>query len=206
MLLLEVLGAPRALERFVARWEKASSSMTLALDAGDVEYVSCPRFEIVDELLASLVPASAEAVALYAKQQIVKETLESTPKIVKASKQSPQSETALHTIIHEHMEATFPGYLRKAAIATSAKYYIPDGALPSLEVAIEWKYVRDKNDLKRAIDEVKTDIASYGQSGQFTRFFGVFYQTDSSICTQMELTLALGKQAPSWHMILVTAP
>ncbi|WP_437951240.1 hypothetical protein WME98_10600 [Sorangium sp. So ce296] len=206
LILLEMLGAPRAAERFTARWDDASGKMSLALDAGDMDYVSCPRFEMLSATFESLVPEATQAVTLRAKQDIVKEALECTPKIVKASNKTPNSETDLHTIIHKHMEATFVGYLRKTAIATSPKYYIPDGAFPTLELAIEWKYLRNKDDLKRAIDEIKTDINSYGQSRLYTRFFGVFYQINSSICTPRELKLAFGNPTPSWDMILVTAP
>jgi hypothetical protein len=171
-----------------------------------MEYVSCSRFEIIDSIVSALLSEGEKAATLRAKQDVVRDALESTAKIVKLSGKTPSSEPALHAIVHEHMEATFPGYLRKVPVATSPKYYIPDGALPQIELAIEWKYVKDTPGLKIAVDDIKTDILSYGRSTQFSRFFGIIYQTSSSICSPAQLAQSFSNSDSRWEIFLVTQP
>jgi len=54
--------------------------------------------------------------------------------------------------------------------------------IPSLECAIEFKYVNDEKELNRTMDEILADVEGYKGNPSYSVFYSVFYATNS-ICS-----------------------
>lgn len=102
--------------------------------------------------------------------------LESTGVIIKALEKSPKSETQVYKAVKLVSQATFPAAtFPTESFQKTAKCYIPDILIPSLNCAIEYKYAESETDLIRTIDEILIDVKGYAKNPTYKLFYAVFY-------------------------------
>lgn len=75
----------------------------------------------------------------------------------------------------------------------TAKCYNPDILIPSLECAIEFKYVKDEKELNRTMDEILADVEGYKGNPSYSVFYSVFYAV-GSFCSPKD-SIACGRKS-----------
>ncbi len=104
--------------------------------------------------------------------------LESTGVIIKELKKTPTKETEVYKAVKIITQATFPSAIFPSqSIQKTAKCYIPDILLPTLNCAIEYKYANTESKLVETIDQILIDVKGYDKHPIYKLFYAVFYVT-----------------------------
>ena len=86
----------------------------------------------------------------------------------------------------------------------TAKCYIPDILIPSLNCAIEYKYAPTLEKLTRTMDEILIDVNGYSNHDIYKLFYAVFYVKPGIIIKRRFDQIWSEKQFPdNWKGILV---
>lgn len=114
---------------------------------------------------------------------ILENILNSTATLLKDFGIQPTSEADVYKPIKNICKAAFPDNkdCSHYKFLQTAKCYNPDILIPSLECAIEFKYVNDEKELNRTMDEILADVEGYKGNPSYSVFYAVFYAANS-IC------------------------
>ncbi len=96
--------------------------------------------------------------------------------------------------------------LNKASFIQEFKIYIPDILIPELKVAIEYKYIKSKNDnIDNYIDQIRIDAINYVDDYRYESFIAVIYIEDTSIATPESIRMSWkAKKFPNnWDLVIV---
>lgn len=104
--------------------------------------------------------------------------LRNTQSILDKIGTTPTSEVSLYKEIKFVIESTFSSSVNPiSGFFKCFKNYNPDILIPDLQVAIEYKYAKSKNELKSQIDQVLSDTKGYKGDINYKIFYAVFYVT-----------------------------
>jgi len=119
----------------------------------------------------------------------------------------PKKEADVQRVLHDHLETIFPDYNRGITLPKGLKSFVPDGAIRSLEVLIEIKFVDSKRKVAQIFSGIMEDLSGYGGSRDWTRFYSLVYQTEPFINeSRFDRSLKLSGNASSWKPIVVVGP
>lgn len=91
-------------------------------------------------------------------------------------KSVPSSENDVHIRIEGILRCIYGDLETKQRIPKKIKSFEPDTAIPSLKTLIEYKYITSRDQGKKIVDQVYTDILGY-QSHDYDNIIFVFYET-----------------------------
>lgn len=116
--------------------------------------------------------------------EILENILDSTATLLKDFGIQPKSEPEVYKPMIKICKTAFPDNkdCSHYKFQKTAKCYHPDILIPSLECAIEFKYVNDEKDLNRTMDEILADAEGYKGNPSYSVFYAVFYAANS-ICS-----------------------
>jgi len=132
--------------------------------------------------------------------------LENTHIVLNAMGVIPQKETEISRNMKFICEVTFPDtqFLGEPFVK-AAKCYKPDLLIPSLNVAVEYKYAKTKQRLINTIDEILADVKGYSDHSTYKLFYAVFYVNANIISRQRFSEIWREKGFPkNWKGVLVT--
>lgn len=114
---------------------------------------------------------------------ILENILNSTATLLKDFGIQPKSEPEVYKPMIKICKTAFPDNkdCSHYKFHQTAKCYNPDILIPSLECAIEFKYVNDEKELNRTMDEILADVEGYKGNPSYSVFYAVFYAANS-IC------------------------
>ena len=131
--------------------------------------------------------------------------LTNTGVILKDLDEIPNSETQVYRpvkflIKNTFVDSSFPS----EPFYKTAKCYVPDILIPSLNVAIEYKYATDETKLITTIEQILIDVVGYSNHPIYKIFYAVFY-VKSGVCGEKRFnTIWNGLNFPkNWKPILV---
>ncbi len=102
--------------------------------------------------------------------------LESTGVIIKELNKTPTTETQVYSAVKILTQATFPSAIFPSlSFQKTAKCYIPDILLPTLNCAVEYKYADTESKLIDTIDQILIDVKGYDNHPVYKLFYAVFY-------------------------------
>jgi len=102
--------------------------------------------------------------------------LESTGVIIKELNKTPTTETQVYEAVKVVTQATFPSAsFPSQSFQKTAKCYIPDILLPTLNCAVEYKYADTERKLIDTIDQILIDVKGYDKHLVYKLFYAVFY-------------------------------
>lgn len=209
--LLELANLPKTREDFLASWGEVSGSLgttdVFATDI-DVSLVSKP-LELIEEIVRVLLDASGQATVddpgTAAHLRTLEYVLRSTPQILRARRITPTKEAHIHGALRDHLKSTFPGYSKGVPLPKAVKSFVPDGAIPSLRVQLEYKFADSQEEVATALSGVMEDLSGYGGSEDWIRFYSLVYQTEPFVNEeQFSTSLGLTGNAGRWRAIVVT--
>jgi hypothetical protein len=144
---------------------------------------------------------SAEASELSKLESILRRT----GFLVRKRNVTPTSETDIREVIHDYLEGYFIDYTRTVAIPKPFKTFKPDGGVPSLKAAIEFKFATSREEVNKAISGVYEDMIGYSGSEDYKRYFSVLYQTDQFV-PEDAYNASILRGPREWIPIITTAP
>ena len=95
----------------------------------------------------------------------------------------------------------------KASFIQEFKTYNPDILIPELKTAIEYKYIKSKEDnIDDFIDQIKVDATNYIDDHCYENFIAVIYFKSTSIATPESIEVAWkAKKFPNnWELVIAT--
>lgn len=102
--------------------------------------------------------------------------LESTGVIINELGITPNSETKVYNAVKILSQASFPNAtFPTQSFQKTAKCYIPDILIPSLNCAVEYKYAETESRLIDTIDQIVVDVKGYDKHPTYKIFYAVFY-------------------------------
>ena len=99
-----------------------------------------------------------------------------TAALVHRRNPSPERELEVQEIMNDYLSAAFPGFTRRPQVNGALKSFKPDCGIRDIGAAIEFKFVRRKEDVEEVTSGVVEDTAGYQGSKDWVRFYSVFYQ------------------------------
>ena len=91
-------------------------------------------------------------------------------------KNVPSSENDVHVRIEGLLKCIYPDLLTKPRLSKLIKSFEPDTAIPSLKTLIEYKYITNRTEGKKILDQILADISGY-QTDDYDNFIFVIYET-----------------------------
>ncbi|MEP7010935.1 MAG: hypothetical protein ABJC13_11480 [Acidobacteriota bacterium] len=205
--LLDLMGMDSTRQKFLSSWELSSKDLefTKIVVTGEDAFLVSPPLGLVNDIL-EILSAGSEGVLGEDPADIrtLEYILRSTPQILNARGISPKRELDIQRVLHEHLENTFPDYTRKVSLPKGLKCFEPDGAIPSLGVLIEVKYIDTKRKVDQIFSGIMEDLSGYGGTKDWTRYYSVIYQTEPFVNeTRFDRSLQLSGNSGRWRPIVV---
>ena len=138
--------------------------------------------------------------------EILENILDSTATLLKDFGIQPKSEPDVYKPMIKICKTAFPDNkdCSHYKFHQTAKCYNPDILIPSLECAIEFKYVNDEKELNRTMDEILADVEGYKGNPSYSVFYAVFYAANSICSPQRFNSMWAEKHFPeNWKGIYV---
>jgi hypothetical protein len=169
------------------------------------DHYRCPALDSAHRLFDSLA-IMTEGRALTGLG-VFETILGNTAKIVSQAGLEPDREVAVSGKIRDTLDLCFTHVIQDPPIPKGITRYKPDIGVPDLMAAAEYKFVDTKEEMKRALREVYTDMKGYGGHSEWRSFYAVFYMT-KPFFTQKEVDkeFHLVKADLSWTPLVVVGP
>jgi hypothetical protein len=138
------------------------------------------------------------------KLKRVRSILNATPKIIVDSKKEPKSETDVKDSIRNVLTYAFPDTVREIPIPNSVKTFKPDIGIPSLKLAIEYKYATTETEIKTCISGILEDVGGYKGTRDWINFIAVIYITETFFTNdQIQAQFKKNGLPKNWEIIPV---
>lgn len=139
--------------------------------------------------------------------QVFQTILENTAIIIHESKIDAHNEAAVRNEILRVLRYSFRDTLREVSAAKTFKIYKPDIGVASLMAAAEYKYVDSEAALKKALDDIYTDMKGYSGHYDWRTFYAVIYMTAPfSHQKEWEAEFRYAKADVNWTPIIINGP
>lgn len=204
-LVLEAGGLAGTRTRLIEQWKKFENK-DLGLTVSGPDWVESEPLAYIDTILRGLRGTvgegltSAEAYDLARLERILRETA----MLVRRREIIPKGELDVQAVMHDYLAAFFTEYTRNIAIPKVIKTFKPDGGVPDLKAAIEFKYAASETELREALSGIYEDMAGYSGSADWTRFYSVLYQTEPFVSDNRFNKAISRGGSHSWTSIVVT--
>ena len=132
----------------------------------------------LDKLTEFLIPYQAFDKESYKSIGLIylENILSNTSIIIKELNIKPNSETQVYNSVKFVTKIAFPdSSFPSEPFYKTAKCYIPDILIPSLNTAIEYKYATAEKKLTETIEQILIDVVGYSNHPIFKNFYAVFY-------------------------------
>lgn len=133
--------------------------------------------------------------------------LRRTAVIVRKRGLTPTGEHDVQKVMHAYLDDNYDTFTTDVGLPKPIKGFKPDGGIPELRAAIEFKFVDGETELKTAFSGIVEDLSGYAGSKDWTRFFSVVYMTAPYETEgRFDAGLKATGNAARWTTILVTGP
>lgn len=203
---LEILGLPDSRLEVIESLRSLEDSKTSVWKwEPEHEVAWSPQLELLEMLLEPaylLSESTAETVDRGALERL-ESMLRDTGALVYRRNQAPAREADIQEVMHDYLSVVFPDFVKKPDIPGALKHFEPDGGVPSLRTAIEFKFSDSPEELRTALSGVFEDMSGYSCSRDWIRFFSVFYLTHPFETQARIVSDFTRPEAPAWVPLTV---
>jgi hypothetical protein len=210
LVVLEAANMPETRSTLVEAWRDFSKGDALENTNDYHEYDSSesPALTFLERLIDGLrISVSNEIPSEDASTlNRLEAMLDDTAALVHRRNPHPANEADIQRIMHDYLSACFHDFVKNPQIGGTLKNFIPDCGIKSVGAAIEFKFVRDKDEVAKAFSGIAEDSAGYKGSKDWTRFYAVIYQAEP-FALKSEFRSDLKRiGATTWKVYLVNGP
>jgi hypothetical protein len=182
LVVLEAADMPQTRSFLILEWRGLSGGGGLAKtnENHEFDFVDSPALTFLERLIQGLrisVSGTISSEEAWTLSRLVA-MLRDTPNLVHRRGQAPASEHELQQIMHDYLDVCFPDFVRSPRIHGTLKNFDPDCGIRSVGAAIEFKFVRTKDQVATAYSGIVEDTGGYKGSKDWTRFYSVIYQAE----------------------------
>ncbi|MGJ5076552.1 hypothetical protein [Bradyrhizobium oligotrophicum] len=174
------------------------------------EYQTCesPALVYFENLIRGLRISIGEAVTSEEAWTLnrLESMLRDTAALVHRRGEPPANEIDLQKILHDYLSASFPDFRHNPPIGGTLKTFKPDCGIASVGAAIEFKFVRTKEEVAVAGSGIFEDTAGYKGSKDWTRFYSVIYQAEPFMLESHLASDLKRVGAATWKGFVVNGP
>ncbi|WP_155893873.1 hypothetical protein [Cystobacter fuscus] len=205
---LEAVGLPNARRELIRtrrRLEKGKAGLATTSFLPEVDALESEPIRYANNIVDALRAVSGESRDIETYQlDKLHELLRATAALVRKRNVEPTREADIQKVMNDYLGSYFSDYTSGFSIVGAIKNFEPDGGVPTLSAAIEFKFASTEQEVRTALAGIYEDVAGYGGSKDWTRFYSVIYMTEAFVREeQLRYDLLRGK-ASSWTPILVT--
>ena len=168
-----------------------------------------PALTFLEHLIKGLRVAVGKAISNEEEWTLrrLEEILRNTSVLVHRQQNPRANENDLKKIMHDYLHACFHSdFRRKPTVGGILKDFKPDCGIASVGTAIEFKFIRTKENADVAVTGMVEDANGYKASKDWTRFYAVLYQAEPFI-SENDLQNELNRiEATAWTAIVVNGP
>ncbi len=174
----------------------------------DLQTCDSPALTFLDHLIDGLRLTVSDAISSEEAWTLsrLEGMLRDTAALVHRREKPPANEIDVQKIMHDYLSASFPSFTRKPVIAGTLKDFKPDCGIATVGAAIEFKFVRTREEVAVAFSGVVEDTAGYKGSKDWTRFYSVVYQAKPFALESHFRSDLKRIGAATWTPFLVTGP
>lgn len=88
----------------------------------------------------------------------------------------PANELDVHHRVEAVLKCIFPDLKHAPAVSKPIKNFKPDTGIPSMRTLLEYKFIQQKADVDRVVDEILADTRGY-KSSEWDSFVFLIYET-----------------------------
>jgi hypothetical protein len=210
LVVLEAANMPETRSSLVEAWGEFSKGIGLqrTKDYHEFDSSESPALTFLEHLIDGLrVSVSNEIPSEEAwTLNRLEDMLRGTASLVHRRNIVPANELDVQKIMHDYLSASFDDFVRSLQIDGTLKNFKPDCGIRSLEAAVEFKFVKDKNEIATAFSGIAEDSAGYKGSRQWTRFYAVIYQAEPFELESRFRSDLKRIGATTWQVYLVNGP
>jgi hypothetical protein len=209
LMVLEAADLPEARASLIEAWRGfAAKGLGHTNDNQEFDVCESPALTFLERMIRGLRMSVSEAISSEEAWTLnrLKAMLRDTPTLVHRRQATPTNEIELQEIMHDYLSACFPDFRLNPPIGGTLKYFLPDCGIASVGAAIEFKFVRSKDQMARAFSGVAEDTAGYKGSKDWTRFYAVIYQAEPFMAESQLRSDLKRIGAATWTPIVVNGP
>jgi hypothetical protein len=168
-----------------------------------------PALTFLERLIKGLRIAVGKAISSEEEWTLrrLEEILHNTSVLIYRRQNPPAGEDDLKKIMHDYLHACFHSdFRRKPAIGGILKDFKPDCGIASVGAAIEFKFIRTKENAGVAVTGIVEDANRYKGSKDWTRFYAVLYQAEPFVSENDFQNELRRIEATAWTAIVVNRP
>ncbi|MGO8814971.1 MAG: hypothetical protein ACLQVG_09990 [Terriglobia bacterium] len=210
LVVLEAAGLSETRSMLSETWKKltdAKDGLRHTDCHGEGEFCESPALTLLQNIVEGLRMSSSGGISSEEAWTLnrLEAMLRDTPALVHRRANSPELEHELQKIMHDYLSACFSDFQLNPPIGGTLKFFKPDCGIRSVAAAIEFKFVRKKEDVAVAFSGVAEDTAGYKGSKDWSRFYAVFYQVEPIILESHVRSDLKRIGAATWTPIVVNA-
>jgi len=208
IMLHEELKQKHCLRTFVADFDKISQNLNrVTYYDGDVD---CPESEglyFLGEQIRLLAPLFSTHKEIDVQREVLWTMLQQFGVYVETCNERPKKEKDVQVLMRRVLTLSFPDAYCEPIISKPSKAYKPDFGVPSLEAAIEVKFVKDPSGIGKAIGELHEDMGGYENLDPWSQFYGVIYMTGAFFSQKrLEAEMVGSGIKKNWKVCVVEGP
>jgi hypothetical protein len=211
VIVLEAAGMPETRSSLIKAWDNFKSEnegLRHVIHDDESNNLYSPALTFVERLMQGLQITMTREISSEAAWTLnrLEAMLRDTPALVHRRGVLPENEMELQKIMHDYLSACFSDFRFNPQIGGTLKNFKPDCGIASAGAAIEFKFVKSKEEMAIAFSGVAEDTAGYKGSKDWTRFYAVIYQTQPETLESHLRSDMKRIGAARWIPILVHAP
>ncbi len=180
-IVLDAAGLSETRSDVATAWKKfLDKGLTKTEQLYDYHVVTNDAYDLLRDTIGALGVLVGNHANAYDQLQAQKleELLRGTANLVHRRGNPPMKEKDVQDVMNDYLGVCFNDYVKEPVIAGGLKAFRPDGGVRSLKTAIEFKFVRSRQELNTALGGIFEDSAGYKGSADWVRFFSVVYMTE----------------------------
>lgn len=202
----ETFGYVEFIKTFKDGFERFSAELGTLVWHDDADQYHSPAFSYLVDFynVFSLLAQSAEEESGRTDREKLQLMLQGAPRMVMEEGADPKNEAEVRRIVGFVLGHCYPDLQKEIPVKGIFKDYKPDFGIPSLETAIEFKFVDSELQLKNCLGGIYEDEKGYKGTKDWKHFIGVIYMTDAYAApAQVKAEEKRVKMPKNWTLLLV---
>lgn len=187
-------------------WEKYKDNL---LNSYYSDVADMPFLAVTGNFLYPMLVALFNAYGIYKSFEPtekgsfkLKQALELLPHTALKLNYKITDEASIDKLIEAFLTPIYPDLNSNPSLSLAEGYRQPDSSIPSLKLLLEYKYIKNKTEIRKIIDEAQADIRNYAQSPWEYLYFVIAMNEPYTTKEKIEITLL--KEPTSFKSIIVS--
>lgn len=190
----------------IKEWENHKGNLLNSFysEAAETPFLAVTGNFLYPMLVAlSNVYGTSESIEITANNPFkLKQAIELLPHTALKLNYNIKDEDSIDKLIEAFLTPIYPDLNSNPSLTLPEGYRQPDSSIPSLTLLLEYKYIKNKTEIRKVIDEAQADIRNYAQSPWQYLYFVI--GMNEAYTTKEKIEMTLLKEPSSFKKIIVS--